>query len=542
VSVRVWLSLVALLGAGALLAAGEPARAQTSEPATLAPRDDARDQPPAPRRRGQAAPRTDVPRYGNPPAFGAGASGFDSTNALRRKARIRAKQKPGQKPEPLVPPSPPRVILPSIANPPPGPMILPTRLTRHGAPPSVDTSEFNVPTTVLMPRRPPLPVQDPFDPLGVRAGAFVLRPAIEFTTGYDSNPAHVATERASGFLVTSSELAVRSDWQRHALNADLRGSYTMFNNHFDPDAPQSLDRPNVDTRVQGRIDVSSVSRVDVEGRFLLSTDYPGSPNVQVGLKRFPLVTTVGGTLGYAQRFNRFEVTVKGTIDRVAYQPSTLLDGTTSSNDDRDYDQYGGAARVAYELLPGVKPFVEAGADTRVHDLPIDRTGSQRDSSGQYVKAGSTFDFLRSVTGEFAVGYLMRAYKDPTLPELAGLTVDGTLAWTATPLTTFTLTGRSTADEIIVPGVSGVFRRDIGLQVDHAFRRWLIGTAKIGYGIDDYVGSDRLDYRYAASLGLVYKARRDLYFKGEVRRDWMHSSVSGLDWNANAVLVGVRLQK
>jgi len=93
---------------------------------------------------------------------------------------------------------------------------------------------------------------------------------------------------------------------------------------------------------------------------------------------------------------------------------------------------------------------------------------------------------------------MRKYKDPNLEELRGMVFDASLIYAATGLTTVTLTGSSKADEIVVAGVSGVLRRDVGLQVDHAFRRWLIGTLKIGYGLDDYTGSIRVDNRM--SLG------------------------------------------
>lgn len=525
------LLLVAI--SGAVVLAADAARAQTSEPALAAPaaQDDARK---ATRRR---AGDPDVPLYGNPPAFGAGVSGFDSTGALRRKTRAARKAR-----KPDIAATAPRALAPSVTNPPPAAMILPARLSRRGAPVRETISGFNVPATMLMPRRLPRALEDPFAPVGVKAGAFLLRPAIEFTAGHDSNPAHTQANRASSFVVVAPELQVRSDWQRHALDADLRGSYSAFNNHFDPDAPQILDRPNIDSKVRGRLDVNSLSRIDLEGRFLLSTDNPGSPDLQNGLRRFSLVTTVGSTVGYAHRFNRVEIAVKGSIDRSAYQPSTLVNGVVTSNADRDYDQYAGAMRASYDLLPGVKPFVEAGADTRLHDLPLDRTGSERDSHGQYAKAGSTFDFMRSLTGEFSAGYLLREYKDPTLPDLGGITADASLIWTATPLTIVTLTARSSADETIVAGVSGTFRRDFGLQVDHAFRRWLIGTVKVTYGIDDYIGSDRLDHRHSVSAGLLYKANRNLYFKGEIRRDWLRSTVDGADWNANTVLVGVRLQR
>jgi hypothetical protein len=172
------------------------------------------------------------------------------------------------------------------------------------------------------------------------------------------------------------------------------------------------------------------------------------------------------------------------VDRSAYQQSSLTDGTTSSNDDRNFNQYGGALRGSYELTPGVKPFVEVGADSRVHDLAFDRNGEQRDSNGAFARVGSTFEFTRKVTGEASVGYLTRHYKDPGLTDLGGATMAAALIYTATPLTIFTATAKSTVNEVILPGVSGDLSRDFGLQVDHAFRRWLIGTARLGFGIED----------------------------------------------------------
>ena len=105
---------------------------------------------------------------------------------------------------------------------------------------------------------------------------------------------------------------------------------------------------------------------------------------------------------------------------------------TSSNDDRNYNQYAGTLRGSYDLLPGVKPFVEVGADTRVHDLQIDRSGDQRNSDGMVVRGGTTFEFSRKLTGEISVGYITRRYKDPTpATSISGFVFDASLIWSAT---------------------------------------------------------------------------------------------------------------
>ena len=109
-------------------------------------------------------------------------------------------------------------------------------------------------------------------------------------------------------------------------------------------------------------------------RLRVATDNPGSPNIQAGLAKYPIYTTLGGTFGFDQRFNRLQVSGGATVDRTSYGNSTLTDGSTASNDDRNFNQYGGVGRVSYELTPAIKPFVEAEGDTRVHDLQFDRSG------------------------------------------------------------------------------------------------------------------------------------------------------------------------
>jgi len=482
----------------------------------------------------------EIPVYGNPPASGAGSSGFDSTNALRRKTRAAVRRKPGVSLP--VPPPPGVVLAPAVASVPTRPS---AEAPRRGAAAVPVPGVTLVPAIVTPSRRRIVIEQDPFAAVGVRAGAFALFPAIELTGGYDSNPTHLPGGRASSLLIVAPELRVRSDWERHALNADIRTSYTAYSQTFmtdPPGAPASLDRPSVDARVNGRVDITGHNRLDTEGRLLVGTDNPGSPNIQAGLKRLPIVTTLGGTLGYTQSFNRLEISARGLVDRSAYQESSLTDGTTSSNDDRNFNQYGGALRGNYELTPGVKPFVEAGADSRVHDLAFDRHGEQRDSNGIYAKVGTTFEFTRKLIGEASVGYLTRHYKDPGLTDLGGATLDASLIYAATPLTIITATARSTVNEVILPGVSGDLARDYSLQVDHAFRRGLIGTARLGFGTDDYVGFERIDHRWFASMALTYKLTRDMQLKAEIRRDWLNSSVPGVDYVANQFLLGVRLQR
>jgi hypothetical protein len=362
------------------------------------------------------------------------------------------------------------------------------------------------------------------------------------TGGWDSNPQHATIAKSAPEYLLAPELLALSDWDRHALNFNVKGFYLGYGSTFFPDSPVWLNRPSLDARAIGRIDVYDRSHFDVEGRLIISTDNPGSPNIQAGLETLPIVVNGGATLGYTQALDRVELTAKGMFDRFTWQKSFLTDGTYVTNGDRNYDQIGGSLRGSYEVLPGVKPYVEAYSDERVHDITVDSTGAMRDSDGQIYKVGTTFVFSPMLTGEIAVGRTQRSYRDPTLANVNGPLVDGSVLFLPNPLTTIKFNALTTTGELVVVGASGVLHRDYTLEVDHDFRRWLTGIMKLGYGVDYYVDDNRTDHRYFISTSLTYKFTRDIWLRGEFRHDWLSSNVYNADYQANLFLLSLRMQR
>ena len=550
--------LAALFGAlaAACVVAGD-ANAQVAAPDPLAPQlnTDPRN-PPTFRKFTREQTPTGAPSTFTPPApapSAAGNTGFDSTNSRKAKTKQKPKAKPGTDDQAIAAKTPPVAVSPYQKP------FTPTGdkayASAPGEPPVPDIGPIRRKPTK---RKAHVEPDDPYAALGLYTGSFTFLPAIELIGGYNNNPARTPGGAAASLYTVAPELLVQSNWSRHELKADLRGSYTGYS----PDATPTLSRPNFDGKVDGRVDVTRDTRIDLGTRLQVGTDNPGSPNLQAGLAKLPIFTTVGGYAGLGQRFNRLDISVRTDVQRTAYQNSTLTDGTTASNQDRNYDQTGGILRAGYELTPGITPFVEVGADQRVHDLNTDFYGYQRDSKGATGTVGTTFELSRLLTGEIALGYTRRNYEDPRLPQVSGLIGNASLLWTVNALTSAKLTGTSTVGESTVPGVSGVLYRDVGLQVDHSFRRWLIGSAKIGFGIDTYVGTDvipgvdptcgcivttpgvgnRQDKRYSAGLGLTYKLSRTVQVKGEFRQEWLRSNVTGNDYAASIFMLGVRLQQ
>jgi hypothetical protein len=483
-----------------------------------------------------------IPTYGLPPASGAAGSGFDSLNRTRKKPKLY----PGQaKPKPPPGPGSPAPVISTT------PTTVPLRLS---IPPSESANKAPIPpamagTVIGQPPRKRLKLDDdPFGAVGDYAGSFLIKSAVELSGGYDTNPGRIAPPQGSPFYVVAPEFLAVSNWERHALVADLRGSFTGYGNTFPPpadgtisSAPTNVDRPNFTGHIDGRLDVTEDTRLLGQARLLVSTDNPGSPNVQAGLARYPIYTTLGGTFGVDQSFNRLQLSGGATVDRTVYQNSLLTDGTSTTNDDRNFNQFGGVGRVSYDLLPGVKPFAEIEGDTREHDQLVDRNGYERNSDGGFVKAGSSFELSRILTGEASIGWASRTYQDPRLLPLQGLLTSASLVWAATPLTTAKFFATTSIDETTVPGVSGVLTHIYTVEADHDFRRWLTAIGKFTWGTQAYQGDTRFDRIYSISGDLIYKMTRNLWVKGTLRRDILDSNIIGSSSASTIVMLGVRLQ-
>lgn len=389
--------------------------------------------------------------------------------------------------------------------------------------------------TPLRRRRIP-PEDEPFGPIGFYSGAFLLKPGIEAQSGYDSNAQKVVNGKGSWFNTLQGGLNAQSQWQRHELVLDLRGSYTAYND------VDGVDRPDAQAILRGRIDATSLTKIELESKFGLTTQYPSRPDAVAAARRQPNVYGFGQSAALVQRFNRFELTTGIGVERNVYADAELTNGASLSLEDRNYNVYSARLRGAYEMTPDMKPFVEASLDRRERDLAVDFNGIRRDSDGYTLRAGITFGRKEWLFGEVSAGLTHRSYADPLLRDVTGPVIDAQLTWVATGLTTIRLNAASGIDETVFLNASGVMRHDLRLSVDHAFRRWLVGTLGAGWLREDYEGTTLVNDYLRISAALTYSLNRSLALKAEYRNEHFFSSVAGQDYTANIGLIGIRLQR
>lgn len=378
------------------------------------------------------------------------------------------------------------------------------------------------------PRRSPSPdEQSPYDPLGVRAGAFLLHPTIDVDFGYSDNPGQQPGKvKGATFATVAPALAFESEWTRHELRGSIAGEYTRYFGAQDPN------RPGLDALLAGRVDVSRDTALETELRLSLDTERIGDDGVPADATTRPLTVTYGSSAGIVQRFGRTAVALRGIFDANEYQE---VEGTVS----RDYQTYGAALRGSYELSPAVQPFVQVRGDWRQHDDPL---AKDRDSSGGAVTAGAVLDLTGTIKGEASLGYGARNYEGAGLDSIAGILGSASLVWTPTALTTVTLTAGTSFDETSTEGASGYVTRTAAVEVAHALRRNVVAMASLAFERNDYDGIYRVEDTLDAGVGIEYRLSRTMAVRGKYAYERLASTVPGADYTANSVMVGLRLQR
>ena len=175
------------------------------------------------------------------------------------------------------------------------------------------------------------------------------------------------------------------------------------------------------------------------------------------------------------------------------------------------------------------PFVDTLIDTRVHDFTVDQAGYRRDSDGIAVKAGTTFELSRILTGELGGGWLRRTYADARLRDLNGPVITSVRASAGTSVT-----------ETDGGGASGILSQRGTLEVTHDLRRNLRLVLLGSLYTNAYQGARITEHGATASARLEYRLTRWLALRASYTHERLRSTAAGSSYTDNVYLVGLRV--
>ena len=362
-----------------------------------------------------------------------------------------------------------------------------------------------------------------FDPLGIRAGGFLIFPSLQVSGEYDSNVFATENNEDDDFgLLLRPRLTAVSQWSRHALNASLFGDFAIYE-EFDENNYKDFGGS-----LNGRLDIT---RNDILfGELSLARRHEGRESPEsVGSQ--DLVTYFDGLarLGYRRDFNLVYVVVGGSVNRKDYNEEDL------NEDRRDLIDLTGDLRIGYKVSPRFNLFVQGDYTIVRYD---NDSGVDRDSRGFGFSVGTDVDITGILFGEARVGYIRREYDDDTLDSVSGPGGAAKLTWNVTGLTSLIFEAGGGIVETTQGGASANLQSAASAEVQHELLRNLILTGRLSFTRDDFQGIDRTDHTYRARVGARYLLNRNLSLDAGYEFATRDSDVNGGDYDRHLVRLGV----
>jgi len=369
--------------------------------------------------------------------------------------------------------------------------------------------------------------EDPFAPVGIRAGAFIIVPSVEIFGGHDSNPTSADPPEDSLFWRTRGAIDVESDWIRHAFRGRIEAGYRAYDDFPEEDAPDYA----ADAAL--RLDAREDLRFDFALRATRDSDTRGDPEL-VGVTSMSENDRFSGSAGFVYKPNRLSISPTVEFDRRDFGDPDLAD--------RDYSEYEVRLRTGYELSPMLEPFVEASFNQRTYDEDVNDNGVEHDSDGWRTYAGLRLEPNPIWALEAKIGYGEQRAEEDWIPELRGAVAQGTLIWRPSVLTEVRLTAERDFEASTVECCAIAEDWSAGASFSHEFRRWLILTGDLTYEETHYETMDYTVKNWDAELQLEYKFNRMLSALGRVSYERLDSSDSDENYDATIVEVGLKLQR
>ncbi len=375
-----------------------------------------------------------------------------------------------------------------------------------------------------------------WEALGVRAGAFILRPTADLETEFTDNAGQSASNRKSDVVgILRAGFSADSDWSRHALSASVSAEIGRYRRETDQNYV------SLDMALRGRLDIRRNTTLDTELGYELSRESSSTISSASSAARRPMVSNYHASALGTHRFNRLSLSLRGGFDYAQYGKTLLSGGGSAGNEDRDYFDLTSTARATYEVKPGVSVYGEAGVSLRRHIRNTDSSGLRRASDGVSASLGAQFEIGRLIRADASVGVVHRNYHDGSLKDVTALIANGKLAWNATELTTVYAEVSTEVSETDLAGMSATVERLAVFGVQHELLRNVTLGAELSGGYNSAIGSATRETVFGAELSADYHINRRSSLSANVTHSRHDSNQSGGDYNENTVRLGLNLK-
>ena len=376
-----------------------------------------------------------------------------------------------------------------------------------------------------------------YEATGQKAGGFTLYPRVTVDLEHNDNIYAVAAgETDDNIWRVKPELAVRSNWSRHALGFFAGGNVIRYTDNDTEDSEEYTVSAN------GRIDIQRGSNIagSVQTQRLIEPrTAPTAPTASAKPVEYDLTQ---GSATLVKEFNRLRLT--GNLDGkdFNYKDVPNVAGTGVVDQDfRDRNEFRFGGKAEYAVSPDTAIYLSATGNKKEYDTNV--AAQDRSSDGYVVGVGANFDVSEAMRGDVQLGYMKQSYDQAAFADIDGFSAAGRLEWFPTQLTTLGLNGSRSIEESTANGSQGYISNNIGASIDHELLRNVLLSATYSHGKDDYRGVDREDKRdnFSATATYLLNRRVGLFLTYNYLKQDSSGAAKGASFKDNKLIASVALQ-
>lgn len=376
-----------------------------------------------------------------------------------------------------------------------------------------------------------------YEATGQKAGGFTVYPRVTVDLEHNDNIYAVATGKTDDNIWrVKPEVAVRSDWSRHALGFFAGGNIIRYADKGTEDAEEYTLSAN------GRIDIARGSNItgSVQTQHLVEPrTAPTSPVAAAEPVEYDLNQ---GSVSLTKEFNRLRLVGRLEDKDYNYDDVRNIAGTGVVDQDfRDRNEFTYGGKAEYAVSPDTALYVTATGNKRDYDSKA--VATNRTSDGYVLGVGANFDVSELVRGDLQVGYMKQSYDNAAFKDISGFSAAGRVEWFPTQLTTIGLNGSRSIEESTATGSQGYISNNIGASIDHELLRNVLLSAAYSHGKDNYKGVDRDDKRDNFSTTATYLLNRrvGLFLTYNYLKQDSSGAAKGASFKDNKLIASVALQ-
>ena len=363
-----------------------------------------------------------------------------------------------------------------------------------------------------------------YDPLGIRAGSFLVFPELTVTGAYSDNVGLDEDDEQSD-IVTEIEPSVefQSQWSRHLLTVELGSEIAIHAEESDEDFQDFF------AVGRGRIDVSRQTNITPNAQIRRAHEGRDDPE-DAGNDDLTDLYQFGGGIALNHEINRLGFTIGGDVLRSAFDED--------AEKDRNANVYDVLLRTSYDVSPGLDVFVEGRYNVEDRDDNVDDNGIARDTDGYEGRLGAGLDITSVLFGEAFAGYRVQRFDEDDFDDETGVSFGVDLNWNPTLLTSVGFSGQRDFRATDEGDAASNFRTEFGITIDHELLRNMIARGEARYQNDDFRGDDREDDTILLGVGLTYWINRNLSFNAGYDYSGRDSNQAGEDYTVNEFSIGL----